>query len=264
MPEKTEEKEKMLNYQNIVKYSDNFDKVFKNYIGYKKEIEYFNKNNYKKKKKYNKIVCLSGPPGIGKTVFVRKLAMASGREPLFYLNCASLKSNCSVLPLKGNKKNPSIIAKSILGTECSNPIIFFDELEKAEEISIQKELIEIFKCFKENRIFFDTFYEQNLDLNNIDFILAVNFLEELSPKLKSMIFIREIEGYNNEEKKEILKLKKNDFLSKFGEKQVYDYQEIINYLVDKRIKERGIRKLEFALYRIMIHLNEEKKDVSKE
>lgn len=236
-----------------------FEKIMEQHIGYTEEKNYFitNIDLYLNKnpdiRLHRKVICLAGPPGTGKTTFVQTLANAMKRE-LYLVSCAGLKLS-DEFSLLGDEEKKSIVARAILKTEKKNPIILFDELEKAEDLEVQRQLISLFEKFERGEIFTDDYYsDTRFDLKEISFLVAVNFLEDLAPSLRNKIELKELKGYKNEEKRRILKLKAEAFVKKYDlekeRKEIFD--KAIEFLVKERIQEKGVRKLELVLRRVFI------------
>jgi ATP-dependent Lon protease len=100
---------------------------------------------------------------------------------------------------------------------------------------------------KESRKLFDKYYQMNIELDHISFFATVNYPKELVPLLKNGVNMRVLEDYTDEEKKAILRLKKEEIEKEIGEDIIPEeiIKELPNY-----IKEDGIRQAERVLYKI--------------
>lgn len=244
------------------------EEQFKSHIGFKKEKEKFKdyvelylstKGEFCPNKE---IICYSGAPGMGKTTFVQTLNQAMGRGELQIISCAGLKEfkDYSIL---GDENKPSLVARAIKESGCKNPIILLDELEKIKDEQIQRDLITLFRLYKneegakkkeyQSKKLFDKYYQMEIELDHITFFATVNYPQDLVPLLKKEVKMRSLEDYTYEEKVAILKLKKQEIEASikkiYGEEKEIIPEEIITEL-PKHIKEAGVRQAERALQKI--------------
>lgn len=82
-----------------------------------------------------------------------------------------------------------------------------DELEKAEDSKIQKELIQLFKDYKEGKKIKDEYFDKEIDLSQVTFFATVNYLENLAPALKNEVEVNRLPDFNRDEKIKILEMK---------------------------------------------------------
>jgi len=249
----TKNKQKLESALNNPKFSTDIKKSeekLRNHIGFEKEKEIakkYIKLNYISGGRFRpagKAICYAGPPGVGKTTFVKTLKDAMGRE-LFIVPCAGLESHREYSIL-GDGNKPSLVAWAIIKSESKNPIILFDELEKAKNKEVQTDLIKLFEKLKEGE-FRDPYFQIEINLRDIAFFVAVNYPQKLSPQLKNLLDIHELEDYSEEDKKKILELKRKKIQELYpDEKEDIIPQEIINNL-PKHIQEAGIRQSERVL-----------------
>ena len=258
----TEEKNKLkhaLDNLKITKSQKLAEEMLAGHIGFEKEKDKFQqevrfyimfRGNFRP---LSKVVCYAGPPGIGKTTFVQTLSEAMGRD-LKLVPCAGLE-NSPDFSILGSQDKPSLLAWAVKELGSKNLIILFDEAEKVKNEQIQAELIELFEKAKNREKFKDPYFKEEIDLTHITFFLAVNYKEKLATKLKDAVEMRELQGYTSEEKLKILKIKKENLRKsyKLEEQEIEEIlsDEILEFLVNKWIQEKGARKLEQALNKIV-------------
>ena len=257
-----EEKSKLkdaLNNLKITKSQKLAEGILAKHIGFEKEKEKFQqeirfyimfRGNFQP---LSKVVCYAGPPGIGKTTFVQTLKEAMGRE-LKLIPCAGLETSPE-FSILGSQDKPSLLAWVIKKSGSKNPIILFDEAEKVKNEKIQAELIELFEKTKKQKEFKDPYFQEEIDLTHITFFLAVNYKEKLATKLKDVVEMRELQGYTPQEKLKILIIKKENLQKSYKLEKAETEQILSNktleFLVHRWIKEKGVRKLEQALNKIV-------------
>jgi ATP-dependent Lon protease len=118
------------------------------------------------------VICYFSAPGMGKTTFVKALADAMGRGcETVPLSGFQETSEYSIL---GDENKPSLVAWAIKKNGCKNPVILLDELEKAQDSKIQKELLELFKKYKNKEKFTDRYFQKEIELEHITFFATVN------------------------------------------------------------------------------------------
>jgi ATP-dependent Lon protease len=82
-----------------------------------------------------------------------------------------------------------------------------DELEKASNPQIQKDLIKLFDLYQQKEKLFDPYFQTEIDLAQITFFATVNYADELAPLLKNKLLVRKLENFTPEEKRLILTAK---------------------------------------------------------
>jgi ATP-dependent Lon protease len=214
---KVEEKEKLNKALKEIKIAEDRHKVkeiFKSHIGFGKEKQKFLESSQLyiqfrgNLRPRREVICYSGPPGVGKTTFVKTLKNAMGR-PLELVPCAGL-ANPAEYSILGDKDKPSLVAWAIMKNGYKNPIILLDELEKVTDEKIQADLIKLFEAFKEEGVYEDPYFQQEIDLKYLDFFAAVNYDEKLATKLKDNVNLIRLLGYTEKEKMQILQRKITD------------------------------------------------------
>ncbi len=203
------------------------------------------------------IICLVGPPGVGKTSIGKSIADAMGRK-FYRFSVGGMRDEAEI---KGHRRTyigamPGKIIQSLKRTEVANPVIMLDEIDKIGA-SYQGDpaaaLLEVLDP-EQNSEFLDHYLDIRFDLSNILFVTTANQLDTIPRPLLDRMEIIKLSGYILEEKVEIAKrylVPKQR--SKHGLKasEVYISESALKKIIDGYAREAGIRSLENQIKKIM-------------
>jgi len=195
------------------------------------------------------ILCLYGPPGVGKTSLGKSISEAIGRK---YVR-VSLGGLHDESEIRGHRKTyigamPGRVLQSIKKSESSNPVFVLDEIDKMSASAHgdpSSAMLEVLDP-EQNSSFYDNFLEIGYDLSKVFFIATANNVGDIPSPLRDRMEMINIAGYTIEEKTEITKrhlLPKQLVEHGLKEKDVILGKKEIEYLITGYTRESGVRNL---------------------
>ncbi len=204
------------------------------------------------------IICLYGPPGVGKTSLGRSIASALKRN---YVR-ASLGGLHDEAEIRGHRRTyigamPGRILKNIIKAGSNNPVFILDEIDKISGQTVNGDpssaLLEVLDP-EQNSTFHDNFLDMDYDLSKVMFIATANDISMVPRALLDRMELIEVTGYCTEEKIEIArrhlikKVKEENGLD--GRKDIKMNKAAIEFLVENYTRESGVRGLEKQLNKV--------------
>lgn len=203
------------------------------------------------------ILCLVGPPGVGKTSLAYSIASSMNRN-FVKMAVGGVRDENEIL---GHRRtyvgaSPGRIIRSMKQAKSCNPVFLIDEVDKMSSDYKGDPTSSLLSVLdpEQNKYFSDNYIEEEYDLSNVMFILTANYLENIPEPLMDRLEIIPLSGYTEYEK---LDITKKHLLPKICKQNGLDLQyltideEVILTIIRKYTKEAGVRELERQLSKII-------------
>ena len=196
------------------------------------------------------IICLVGPPGVGKTSLAFSIAAAMNRN-FTKISVGGIHDEAELI---GHRRtylgaNPGRIIQSLKKAKSSNPVFLIDEIDKMQKdykgdpASILLEILDP----EQNKYFSDNYIEEEYDLSKVMFIATANYIEDIPDALKDRLEIVELSGYTEYEKIDIAKkylIPKSCKEHGVNPTGIIIKDDVIKKIIRSYTKEAGVRELE--------------------
>ena len=203
------------------------------------------------------IICLVGPPGVGKTTLAKSIAEATNRK-FVKISVGGVSDEAMIM---GHRRtyigsNPGKIITAIKKAKVNNPVFLIDEVDKMTRDlkgDPASALLEVLDK-EQNKTFVDSYVEEEFDLSNVMFILTANYIENIPIELRDRLEIIELSSYTDFEKLDIAK----DFLIKKNLEECGLTNTSISFsdnsllsIIRNYTREAGVRELDRTIASIL-------------
>ena len=235
--------------------------LHKNHAGLHKAkeriVEFLAAKKFSKKLERSPILCLVGPPGVGKTSLAKSIAQSVGRE-FVRISLGGVRDEAEI---RGHRRTyigalPGKIIQAMKKAGVTNPVILLDEIDKmSQDIhgDPASALLEVLDP-EQNKAFVDHFLDTEYDLSKVLFIATANVSENIPYPLYDRLEVIGLSGYTDEEKHAIAKqflIPKNLDEYSLTKRQFHLPDDVLNLLITEYTKEAGVRQIERMIAKLM-------------
>ena len=201
------------------------------------------------------VICLIGPPGVGKTTIAMSISKSLKRE-FIKINVGGLNDSSE---LTGHRRtyigaSPGKIVNGIKKCKYNNPVILIDEVDKmvkdykGDPASVLLDILDV----NQNKNFVDNYIEEPIDLSPVFFILTANDEENIPPALKDRLEIIYLDSYSIYDKKDIaINYLIPNIYEKYNSRKVTIKEEIVLDIISDYTLESGVRELERVMDKLI-------------
>ena len=203
------------------------------------------------------IICLVGPPGVGKTSLAKSIADAMNRK-FVKISVGGVNDPAEII---GHRRtymgaNPGRIINALKKCGSNNPVFLIDEVDKmTKDIKGDpaSSLLEVLDP-EQNNVFYDNYIEEAYDLSKIMFILTANYIDQIPEELKDRLEIIKLSSYTEYEKlfiakEHLIKLALEDY--NMDSTNIKFTDEIILKMINSYTKEAGVRELDRVINKVI-------------
>ncbi len=230
-------------------------------LGLKKQkiriVEFIAAKKFSKNLHRSPVICLVGPPGVGKTSLAKSIAESMGRE-FIRISLGGVRDEAEI---RGHRRTyigalPGKIIQAMKKANVLNPVILLDEIDKMSRDmhgDPAAALLEVLDP-EQNKNFIDHFLDTGYDLSQVMFIATANMMDQIPYALYDRLEIVYLSGYSDQEKLAIAKeflIPKNLKEYNLTKKQFTISDELLLSIIDEYTKEAGVRQLERIIAKLM-------------